>query len=135
MKTKLVTVKIISRLALGLVWFYEGLVPKILFLRADELDLVKRSGVFWRTPEWTLQVLGIAQIALGIWLVVGWAERFAVATATTWMVVLIVLVVGGNPGMLTDPYGALVKDFCLIACAVTVWMLAPLTPKANGGVE
>jgi len=43
------------------------------------------------------------------------------------MVVLIVLVAGGNPGMLTDPYGVLVKDFCLIACAVTVWALAPIT--------
>jgi hypothetical protein len=133
MKTKLVTVKIISRVALGLVWFYEGLVPKILFLRADELDLVKRSGVFWRTPEWTLQVLGIAQIALGIWLIIGWAERLAVAATTTWMLVLVAFVAGGNPAMLTDPYGALVKDFCLIACAVTVWMLAPLTPKTNGG--
>jgi peptidoglycan/LPS O-acetylase OafA/YrhL len=133
MKTKLVTVKIISRVALGFVWFYEGLVPKILFLRADELDLVKRSGVFWRTPEWTLQVLGIAQIALGIWLIIGWAERLAVAATTTWMLVLVAFVAGGNPAMLTDPYGALVKDFCLIACAVTVWILAPLTPKTNGG--
>jgi len=127
MKTKLVTVKIISRVALGFVWLYEGLVPKLLFLRADELDLVRRSGVFWRTPEWTLQVLGIAQIALGIWLVTGWAERLAVAAATTWMLVLIAFVAGGNRAMLTDPYGALVKDFCLIACAITVWMVAPIT--------
>jgi uncharacterized membrane protein YphA (DoxX/SURF4 family) len=133
MKTKLVTVKIISRVALGLVWFYEGLMPKILFLRADELDLVRRSGFFWGTPELTLQVLGATQIALGIWLIIGWAERLAVATATTWMLILIVLVAGGNPGMLTDPYGALVKDFCLIACAVTVWMLAPLTNEFNTG--
>jgi uncharacterized membrane protein YphA (DoxX/SURF4 family) len=126
MKTKLMTIKIISRVALGLVWLYEGLVPKILFLRTDELELVKRSGVFWRTPEWTLQVLGIVQIAFGIWLIIGWAERFAVAMATLWMFVLIALVAGGNPAMLTDPYGALIKDFCLIACAITVWMLAPI---------
>jgi hypothetical protein len=126
MKIKLRTIKVISRVALGLVWFYEGLVPKILFLRADELDLVRRSGVIWRTPEWTLQVLGIAQIVLGIWLIVGSAERVAVAIATIWMLVLIVLVAGGNPAMLTDPYGALIKDFCLLACAMTVWMLAPL---------
>lgn len=130
MKTKLQTIKVISRVALGLVWLYEGLVPKLLFLRADELDLVQRSGVFWRTPEWTLQVLGILQIAFGVWLIVGWAERLAVALATMWMFVLIVLVAGGNPAMLTDPYGALVKDFCLIACAITVWMLAPLTENA-----
>jgi uncharacterized membrane protein YphA (DoxX/SURF4 family) len=127
MKIKLRTIKVISRVALGLVWFYEGLVPKILFLRADELDLVRRSGVIWRTPEWTLQVLGIAQIVLGIWLIVGSAERVAVAIATIWMLALIVLVAGGNPAMLTDPYGALIKDFCLLACAMTVWMLAPLT--------
>jgi uncharacterized membrane protein YphA (DoxX/SURF4 family) len=127
MKIKLRTIKLISRVALGLVWFYEGLVPKILFLRADELDLVRRSGVIWRTPEWTLQVLGIAQIVLGIWLIVGSAERVAVAIATIWMLALIVLVAGGNPAMLTDPYGALIKDFCLLACAMTVWMLAPLT--------
>jgi len=25
--------------------------------------------------------------------------------------------------MLVDPYGALVKDLCLIACAITVWTL------------
>jgi peptidoglycan/LPS O-acetylase OafA/YrhL len=105
-------------------------VPKLLFLRADELDLVKRSGIFWQTPEWTLQVLGIAQIAFGIWLITAWAERFAVALATMWMVVLIVLVACANPAMLTDPYGALVKDFCLIACAITVWTLAPLTKNA-----
>jgi hypothetical protein len=126
MTTKLLTVKMISRIALGLVWFYEGLVPKILFLRADELDLVKRSGIIWRTPEWTLQVLGVTQIVFGIWLITGWIERVAVAIASFWMGVLIVLVAGGNPSMLTDPYGALIKDLCLIACAITVWVLAPV---------
>ena len=129
MKTKLMTIKVISRIALGLVWLYEGLIPKILFLRSDELDLVGRSGVIWRTPEWTLQVLGAAQIAVGIWLIAGWAERFAVAIATLWMAVLIVLVAAGSPAMLTDPYGALIKDLCLIACAITVWMLAPMADE------
>jgi hypothetical protein len=40
--------------------------------------------------------------------------------------ILIGLVAGGNPSMLTDPYGALVKDLCLIACVITGWMLAPV---------
>ena len=31
-----------------------------------------------------------------------------------------------NPAMLTDPYGALIKDLCLTACAYTVWSLSPL---------
>jgi uncharacterized membrane protein YphA (DoxX/SURF4 family) len=122
--TKLRTIKIISRTALGLVWFYEGLVPKILFLRAGEVGLVQASHLVWRTPELTLRILGVAQMLVGLWLLIGFAERSAVLIATSWMLILIVLVASGNPSMLIDPYGALVKDLCLIACAITVWTLA-----------
>jgi uncharacterized membrane protein YphA (DoxX/SURF4 family) len=125
MITKLRTIKLISRIALGLVWFYEGLVPKILFLRPDEIGLVRASHLVWRTPEFTLQILGVAQMLVGLWLIIGIAERAAVFIATLWMLILIGLVASGNQLMLTDPYGALVKDLCLVACAITVWTLAP----------
>jgi uncharacterized membrane protein YphA (DoxX/SURF4 family) len=125
MNTKLRFIKIVSRVALGLVWFYEGLVPKILFVRADEIGLAQASHLVWRTPELTLQILGLAQMLVGLWLIIGFAERTAVFIATSWMLILIALVVSGKPSMLSDPYGALVKDFCLIACAITVWLLAP----------
>jgi len=129
MKAKLWQIKTISRCALGLVWLYEGLVPKILFLRADEIDLVQRSGVVCRNPAWTLLILGIAQMLVGLWLIVGWAERAAIFVSTAWMLVLIVLVAGGNPGMLTDPYGALIKDLCMLACAITVWLSSPASSE------
>ena len=118
-------VRIICRVALGLVWLYEGLVPKLLFVRPDQIDLVERSGLYFATPELFLQLLGAAQVVCGLWLLAGFAERLAVFTATTGMVILIVLVARVNPAMLTDPYGALIKDLCLIACAFTVWTLSP----------
>ena len=84
-------------------------VPKILFLRADELGLVQASHLVWRTPELTLRILGAAQMLVGLWLIIGFVERSAVFIATSWMLILILLVVSGNPSMLIDPYGALVK--------------------------
>jgi uncharacterized membrane protein YphA (DoxX/SURF4 family) len=117
--------RIICRLALGIVWLYEGLVPKLLFVRSDQIDLVRRSGLFFGTPEFFLQFLGVAQVVCALWLLAGFAERLAVFVATTGMVVLIVLVARANPAMLTDPYGALIKDLCLLACAFTVWSLSP----------
>ena len=123
---------LISRLSLGAVWFYEGLVPKLLFVRADQVELVRRSGIYFGTPEFFLQLLGAAQLAFSIWLLVGFAERLAVAIATIGMWILIVLVTLANPAMLTDPYGALIKDLCLTACAYTVWSLAPLTARQTG---
>jgi peptidoglycan/LPS O-acetylase OafA/YrhL len=119
----------VCRLSLGAVWLYEGLVPKLLFVRPDEVELVRRSGIYFGTPELFLQLLGVAQAAFAIWLLIGWAERLAVALATLGMWILIVLVAMANPSMLTDPYGALIKDLCLTACAFTVWSLSPLTAR------
>src|SRR6185295_750121 len=112
---------------------YEGLVPKILFVRPDELDLVRRSGIWWGSPLVTLQIMGLLQILFGVWLLVGWRERAAVTLATLWMCALIVLVAAGNPWMLTDPYGALIKDVCLVACAAAVWVLAPMRVSMSVG--
>ena len=121
--------RIICRLALGIVWLYEGLVPKLLFVRSDQIDLVRRSGFYFGTPEFFLQLLGVAQVVCALWLLAGFAERLGVFVATTGMVALIVLVARANPAMLTDPYGALIKDLCLIACAFTVWSLSPKRPE------
>lgn len=122
------TIKVTARISLGLVWIYEGLVPKILFLHThpEQIELVRRTGIYWPTPELTLIALGAAQIIAGAILVIGWAERRMVLLTTLWMGVLIVLVATGRPGMLTDPFGALAKDLCLISCAVTVWLLQPV---------
>ena len=118
-------VRIVCRVALGLVWLYEGLVPKLLVIRPDQIDLVQRSGFYFGTPQSFLQLLGAAQVAFALWLLAGYAERIAVAIATIGMAILIVLVARNNPGMLTDPYGALIKDLCLIACAYAIWILSP----------
>ncbi|HJY20889.1 MAG TPA: DoxX-like family protein, partial [Chthoniobacterales bacterium] len=125
-------IKLITRIALGLVWFYEGLVPKILFLRADEIGLVRAYHLVWRKREFTLQILGVAQMLVGLWLIIGIAERAAGFYRYLWMLILIGLVANGNPSMLTDPHGALVKDFCLIACTITVWILAPIAESCGG---
>lgn len=124
-------VRVVSRTALGLVWLYEGIVPKLLFPRPEQTALVRASGLSFAAPGLILQLMGAAQALVGIWLLSGIAERAAAVFATAWMCVLIVLVARGNPAMLTDPFGALAKDLCLIACAYTVWVLSPEKPRSR----
>jgi hypothetical protein len=47
------------------------------------------------------------------------------------MFILIVLVASGRPAMLTDPFGAIPKDACLLSCALTVWLLAPVLARQS----
>ena len=115
----------LARWSLGLVWIYEGLVPKILFPGAhpEQTALVANSLFCFASPSVTLAVLGAAQVLLGLLLLAEWRDRELAAVATLWMAALIVLVAAGRPQMLTDPFGALAKDLCLIACAAVLWVL------------
>ena len=75
--------KVVARCALALTWIYEGLIPKILIQRANELALVQQAGLYWRTPGRTLAALGLTEIAFGLWLLLGRFEKLAAAAART----------------------------------------------------
>jgi len=118
---KLRLIKHLARISIGFVWIWEGLVPKMLFPSALQVDMVQRSGWWWGSAEATLYWLGAAMIVAGLILVSGFMERLAVAVATLAVLVLMVLVIGNYPQALYDPFGGLPKDACLFICAALVW--------------
>lgn len=120
MKT-LARIKTAARLSLGFVWIWEGLMPKILFPSAVQLEMVRHSGWWLGSPEGTLFWLGVVMVGAGLGIVSGLWEKLAVAVATLSVLVLMVLVIGTNPAALYDPYGGLAKDACLFVCAALVW--------------
>ncbi|CAN5160945.1 hypothetical protein BH23VER1_BH23VER1_03450 [soil metagenome] len=120
--------KICCRWALGLVWIWEGLVPKILWTTEMQRMTVAASGLYWPDPDRFLVGLGVAMIVAGVILCTGWLERAAVLVATMTMGALIVLVLWNHPESIADMHGGIAKDLCLIACAWVVWRLAPWVP-------
>lgn len=125
--------KVVCRWSLGLVWIWEGIVPKILMPTPMQTRVVEKSGLYWPDPATWLVVLGIGMILMGLVLCIGWLERLAVLLATVAMTILIVLVVGNNfHDSVGDMHGGIAKDLCLYACAWVVWKLAPLAPNRPG---
>jgi uncharacterized membrane protein YphA (DoxX/SURF4 family) len=114
-------IKTAARLALGFVWLWEGLVPKVLHPSALQIEMVRRSGWWLGSPEQTLFWLGIAMIAAGLAVMSGIKERLAVLVAAASVLVLMVLVIGTHPAALHDPFGGLAKNACLFVCAALVW--------------
>jgi uncharacterized membrane protein YphA (DoxX/SURF4 family) len=128
---RLWTVKFTARIALGLVWIIEGVIPKILFVSPGEIELVRKSGLYWPTPEGMLAIIGAAEIIAGLWLLSGVKERAAALAVTIAMLVLVTVVVATDATMLINPLGGISKNLGLIAAAVTIWMLEPVSPKAS----
>lgn len=123
------SLKVAARLAVGFVWIWEGLVPKILRVTPVEIEMVTRSGLWLGSPEATLCGIGVAMILAGIILMSGFLERPAQVVATASVLVLMVLVIRNSPGAWFDPYGGLAKDACLFACSAVVWCLSPITSR------
>ncbi|WP_009966027.1 DoxX-like family protein [Verrucomicrobium spinosum] len=114
-------IKTSARFSIGLVWVWEGLIPKILHPSATQFEMVRRSGWWWGSPEQTLYWLGMAMILAGFGIMSGIWERAAALISTLAVLVLMVLVITSHPEALHDPFGGLVKDACLFNCAALVW--------------
>ena len=127
-KEMLWNLKIVCRWALGLVWIWEGLVPKILWTSEVQTELVISSNLYWPDPDTFLVILGSTMMIAGIIICFGWLERIVAWVATISVMILIVLVVGNHPSSLSDLHGGIAKDLCLFACAWVVWKLAPIVP-------
>jgi len=56
-------------LTLGLIWIYQGLIPKILFTDTGEIEILKKSRLFNGYEENILMIIGVAEIAFGIALI------------------------------------------------------------------
>ncbi|RPJ52218.1 MAG: hypothetical protein EHM23_33160, partial [Acidobacteria bacterium] len=123
--------KAAARSALGLVFAYEGLVPKILALPKDELLLVEQSKLYVWTPNVTLGILGAGEILLGLCLLVGWAEKLTAGLAGVVVIALAVLVASLQPEVLADPLGGISKNAALLACALVVLLLSDASPSAG----
>ncbi|GAA4825293.1 DoxX-like family protein [Algivirga pacifica] len=57
---------LLIHILLGIVWVYQGLVPKLAFPDTGELDILRASGVFPGYEETVLLVVGIAEMAFGV---------------------------------------------------------------------
>jgi len=123
--------KVVARWALALTWIYEGLIPKILIQRANEIALVQQAGLYWRTPGHTLAALGLGEIAFGLWLLLGRFEKLAAILSTIGIVSLATLVTSLRPAVLADPLGGISKNLGLLACGLIVWGLSDLSPLAS----
>jgi uncharacterized membrane protein YphA (DoxX/SURF4 family) len=125
----LLVLKRVARFCLGFIWIYLGLVPKLLVPVPLEHEVVTRTGLYLSSPGLTIQMIGVFEIGLGIWLVTGYKEKLACIITSGFLIVLMILAVMVEPLLLAGPFGGIAKNSALLVLAWMVWRIAPLKRK------
>ncbi|MGF1485456.1 MAG: DoxX-like family protein [Opitutales bacterium] len=119
----------LSRLILGFLWVYQGLVPKLVAFAPLERDIVERSGLYLGSPALTMQYIGVVEILLGVWLLNGWALHAACLITTGLLVGLSIAVVIIEPSLLVGPFSGIIKNVALLALA---WIACQPSQEPKG---
>lgn len=59
-------IHVVARSALGFVWLYQGLIPKLLAQHADELAMIQQGGISVAAAPLTLMVIGWSEVLMGL---------------------------------------------------------------------
>ena len=120
-----------SRLALALVFAYHGLVPKLIALHPEEIDLLIRSGAPESLATPILIAAGIAEMCLALILIVFWRARWLYVLCGVALLILPATALIARPDLATDPFSPISLSIALIACCIVGWVSCVDLPSAR----
>jgi uncharacterized membrane protein YphA (DoxX/SURF4 family) len=111
---------LLIRVAIALVWLYEGVWCKLLGRMPHQVDVVAAHPMFGPTSaQWVLRAIGALEVLLALWVLSGWEPWWAALVQT---VVLVGMNANGvlfSREHIHDPAGMVVKNFALV---VLMWV-------------
>ena len=122
---RLVQIAWLARLALAAVFIWHGLVPKILWLSPDEVAMIAAHGLPQHelfAPELIACAGGIAEVLLGLALIVVRQRRWPLAVAGGVLLVLLLDVALLSPHRLVQAFNPLSTNLAALTLCAMAWL-------------
>ncbi len=120
----------IARIALVLIFAYQGLVPKLLFRHHDELAMLAGSGVPSHLLGPAITLVGVAEIAWAVLLAFFGQARWLLSLTSIAMIVAVLMVAVRTPAYLISAFNPVTLNLAVIALCVVAWLTATDRPSA-----
>lgn len=117
---RLQQIALLARLALALMFFWHGLVPKILWLSPDEVAMIQAHG--FTAIESIAQLAGVAEIVLALLLVVLRRQRWLLLLTALVLLALLLDVVLLSPHLLLQAFNPLSTNLAGLALCLVAWL-------------
>jgi hypothetical protein len=121
---------LLVNLTLGIIWIYQGLIPKILFTDTGEIEILRQSGLFNGYEESILTFIGIAEIAFGLSLI--FIQKKTLQYLNIFALLLLTIgAVFSDLMIFTLPFNPFSLNISMIALSVIALLNFSFLPKAS----
>lgn len=119
--SKLNVLKFIN-VTLGFLWFYQGLIPKVLFIHPDEIAIWQHMGLAYDQAQQLSQASGIAEIFFGL-LFLFFSNKYLHVLNILGLVLLFFLVAFLRPYTLVGAFNPVVMNVAMINLSILYLLL------------
>ena len=116
-----------SRIAIALIWLWQGLVPKLLFNNSDERALLAASHL----PLNLVLAIGLVEIVISAWAVLSWRSRWFFLFNIGAMVLALLNVALVFPSYLAAAFNPVTLNLGMIALSIVGYLAATEIPSAS----
>jgi len=120
-----------ARLTLAFVWLYQGIVPKLIMHHPDELRMLHDGGISRSAARPLLTVIGWAELALGLIILLAWRARWPLWLTLVLMSVAAIGVIFATPSFTLAPFNPITLNFCVFALTVIALLEGHDLPSAR----
>jgi len=120
----------LSNLALGLIWIYQGLIPKLLFTNSGELEIISKSGLFNGNEKTFLNIIGWLEILFGILIIFVQRKSIHIINIVALLLLLVSAFVS-NRIIFTFPFNPFTLTLSMITISIIAILHFENLPKAS----
>lgn len=120
----------VGRVTLAVIFLYQGLVPKLLYRHPSEMRMLADAGLAVAAADRLLIALGVAELALGVVLLVAWHARSPLVVILALMAFALAAVPVTSPWALVGAFNPVALNAAVAALAFITWLTSRDLPSA-----
>lgn len=124
-------VEALCRVALGLVWLYQGIVPKLLLGHPRELELMTAAGFAPAQAHTWLQVAGWCEVAAGLAVLLLGPRRSVFVASAVVAVAVTLPALRTSPGIFVEPFNPTTLVLAMLALSACGFVVCKDLPSAR----
>jgi len=122
---------VLCRGTIAFVWFYHGLVPKLIYKNADELRMLREAGVSSANVLKAVSFFGWAEVCLAVILLICWKARWPLWFTVIAMVLATAGVLASSREYVTAAFNPITLNVSVSSLAIVALWLGTDLPSAG----